>query len=56
MYAAIAEHTVQSGPDRWETHMESLPLNGTETIDEVMDWAMRRASKAEQVTITTVKT
>lgn len=55
MYAAIAEHSVQVGPDTWEARKEVLPLNGTETIDVVMDWAARRASKAEQVTITTVK-
>lgn len=55
MYVAIAEHTVQVGPDTWSTFKESLPLNGTETIDMVMDWAARRASKADNVTLTTVR-
>ena len=37
-YVAMLDHTDQVGYEQTQTFREAKPLNGTETVDELVDW------------------
>ena len=40
-YVAMLDHTNQVGFDQSQTFREAKPLNGTETVDELMAWGKK---------------